>query len=123
MIAPESPELPMQIEQSRNPDVPVPYFPVEGMTVPPMGLPLMEDAWKGLVRYCAGQPEAIEAFARDTGRDLSKIMPRSPLEAIIDQATGHQSEVFVAFCDWVTETLWGVAGRDEEEICTTTQRP
>lgn len=81
--------------------------PVAGMKVAPFGLPAMLDAWVGLLHFAIGEREIRAQFKAETGYDLDAFIGRSALDALIDQATGHEREAFVAFCDWVTVNMWG----------------
>jgi len=83
--------------------------PLEGMKTVPEGLPLMFDAWAGCVMWAIGNPEVREEFRKATGYDLSLLVNRSGLDAMIDAATGHQKTVLAAFCDFVTTNMWGLA--------------
>lgn len=81
--------------------------PIEGMTTRPLGLPLMYDAWMGLVLWAAEQEGARAQFKADTGHDLDALLNAHPLEQMIDKATGHGRTVCIAWLDWVTRTQWG----------------
>lgn len=81
--------------------------PIAGMKVAPYGLPLMLDAWVGLLHFAIGRPEVRQRFKEETGNDLDDFLGRSALDALIDQATGRDRAMMVAFCDWVTVTYWG----------------
>lgn len=81
--------------------------PFEGMTTRPMGLPMMYDAWMGLVIWSSTQEGALAAFKADTGFDLESLLRASALDQMIDQATGHGKTVCLAWLDWVTRTQWG----------------
>src|SRR5882724_13725088 len=87
--------------------------PVAGMKTKPYGFPLMMEAWVGCVLWAAQQREFRYQFTKKTGLKLENILNRSGLEAAIDKATGHEREVIAAFCDYVTENMWGT---DTEEI-------
>jgi hypothetical protein len=55
-------------------------------------------AFFGFVHYMAYQPEAIERFQAETG---TKYVPaRTPLDAMIDKATGIQREAARQFIQW-----------------------
>lgn len=83
--------------------------PIKGMLTQPMGLPLMGDAWVGCLLFCSKEPEALARFKAETGFDLPNLLTATPLEHAIDQATGHEKAVVVAFADWVTKNVWGEA--------------
>lgn len=88
-------------------------FPVPGMTKRPYGLPLMLEAWQGCVSFAAHEPEIIARFVEETGWKA----PGSPIERMIDEATGRPAAVFAQFCDWVTVNVWGEEGSDMPEPC------
>lgn len=83
------------------------------MKTRPFGLPFMMEAWTGCVMWAASELKVRQQFTKKTGLKLENLVNRSGLEAAIDKATGHEREVIVAFCDFVTENMWGT---DEEEI-------
>lgn len=84
-------------------------MPVEGMTVMPshFDLPGMGAAWLGCVRTTLAEPEARKQFQRETGHNIEALVTDSPIEQMIDMASGHQRKVIAAFCDWVTLRIWG----------------
>ncbi len=81
----------------------LPEPPVKGMKLIPMGMPLMFEAWLGCVIWAASQEEIHEAFTKQTGFTLKHLIQRAP----IDKATGYEQQVLAAFCDYVTEHIWG----------------
>lgn len=88
--------------------------PIAGMTVMPYGLPLMADAWGSFVVWAAKNKGWLDEFKAETGNDLEGLVGGSPLDAMIDEATGHKAAVFAAWCDWITKTQWGVANQTRE---------
>lgn len=97
--------------------------PIEGMKALPYGWPLMAGAYMGLLQFLITQPEAREAFKADTGMDVTRALGFgvSPLDRMVDKATGHDKAVVAAFADWVTETQWG-DGSDPDEPEPTARR-
>lgn len=89
--------------------------PVEGMSRVPYGLPLMADAWLGCVIWAAGEEECRKNFLDATGYDLNKLLRRHPIEALIDQSTGYERKVILAFFDYVTEFIWGLEEKNVVE--------
>ena len=69
---------------------------------------LYSGAWGSLCAYLIEKPEIRESFRKETGKDLNSIVGRSPIEAMVDQATGYNAEIMAAWCDWVTVNFWGV---------------
>ena len=47
---------------------------------------------------CARRPELVSEFNRLTGRHVGEKLARSPLEAMIDEATGYE-QCLAAQCD------------------------
>lgn len=100
-----------------------PVFPLPGMTVVPAYYHhpawdmLFGGAWIGLVQFLLGQEEYRTAFERDTGHKFGSIIARSPIERMIDTATGHaaQNSTMATWCDWVTTNHWGPEGTEEDE--------
>ena len=63
-------------------------------------------SFKDVVLYCAGQSEFLKEFNRLTSCQLGK--PRSPLEQMIDEATGYEQnseESMLKFIAFVYETV------------------
>lgn len=89
--------------------------PLPGMTVTPEFYGTQEweillgGFWCSLCNHLIGQPEARKAFKEDTGLNIEGLIPRSPIDALIDGATGHRETVLAAWCDWVTRNHWGEA--------------
>ena len=83
--------------------------PVPGMKTMPVGLelPLMDMFWASCVSATLSQPDAVSAFKEETGHDLDAIASARGIAAMIDKATGRTDAAFVAWCDWVTENVWG----------------
>lgn len=81
--------------------------PIAGMKVAPFGLPEMVDAWVGLLHFAIGEPEVRAQFKAETGHDLDSLAMVAGIDRLVNQATGRDREIIVAFCDWVTVNLWG----------------
>lgn len=83
--------------------------PIDGMKTKPMGLhlPGMPVMWLGCVIATTEQAPALELFHAATGYDLRALIGRTPMEQMIDWATGREREIIVAWCDWVTVNVWG----------------
>lgn len=78
---------------------------------------LLGGAWCALVQHAIGVEDHRKAFEADTGMALGALVNRSPITAMIDQATGHQEKVMAAWCDWVTRNMWG----EEDKLNAATQ--
>jgi len=84
--------------------------PIVGMKAVPWGCdegPLMAGAFVGCVRFALGEPELRQQFKDETGQDITALVTGSPIDRMIDEATGHDRAVFAAFADWVSVNLWG----------------
>ena len=66
----------------------------------------MASAWADFVRWAASQPEMIQQFNEDTGRDYRSV--KTGIESMIDRATGKLKDDTAAFVRWVTENHWGM---------------
>jgi hypothetical protein len=65
----------------------------------------MTDAWLGFVLFAAGEVQVCEQFKKDTG--LVFKAATSPLDQMIDKATGHDEHLIREFVLWINKTLWG----------------
>lgn len=71
-----------------------------------------EIAWRDFITFAFDQPEARAAFEAESGMKW-RSAPSSPLDAMIDKATGYDAqsaadEYVKAFTLWATRTQWGV---------------
>ncbi len=66
---------------------------------------VMGSAFLGLIDYLIRQPGAIEEFERETGMRFK--LPSSPIEQMIDSATGAQTEYIRSFICWAQKNYWG----------------
>ncbi len=67
----------------------------------------MAIAWAAFVQWALSEPEARAAFTADTGLTLPPPAPTTPIEALIDAATGAAStDNLPAFVEWVTREHW-----------------
>jgi len=81
--------------------------PVKGMKSIPYGDNIMTEAWLSCVSASSGVEGITKAFKEDTGIDIAVLVNRSPIEKMIDEATGLDKEIVVKWCDWVTKNIWG----------------
>lgn len=58
------------------------------------------------LEYCAGQSEFVKEFDRLYGTHLSQIGRRSPLDAMIDEATGRDKESLDKLSAFVFRFVW-----------------
>ncbi len=78
-----------------------PYLPQDAALHP---------AWLGCLSWAIQEPEVLAAFRAETGQTWTP--GRSPIERMIDEATGADQAFFAAFAQWMNEHLWG--SHDEE---------
>jgi len=90
-------------------------LPIEGMRLIPMGLPLMQDAWVSCVYWAAGKKEIRDQFKKVSGIDLDDLAFEPLAEKLFDKASGYTQFALVAFCDFVTEHIWGIEGQDADK--------
>jgi hypothetical protein len=62
-------------------------------------------AWLGCLSWALTNPQVLEQFEKSTG--FKRNHARSPIERMIDEATGMQAEYFAAFAKWMNENIWG----------------
>lgn len=67
-------------------------------------------SYLGLVYFLCGKEEARNAFKEATGMDIMRALGigTSPIEKMVDHATGYDATVVASFADWVTEYHWGI---------------
>lgn len=58
------------------------------------------------VAQCAAIPGFVAQYDRLTGSHLADVLSASPLNAAIDDATGHKSQEFARFAAFVYEIVW-----------------
>lgn len=66
----------------------------------------MEAAWAGFITWAFDNPEMRAQFEAETGQKYAP--PRSAIDAMIDDATGHVDDYVEAFAVWATRTHWGM---------------
>ena len=65
----------------------------------------MMPAWLGCISWALSEPGVMEQFRKDTG--ITWRPSRSPLEQMIDEATGADRHFLEAFIKWVNVEVWG----------------
>ncbi len=70
--------------------------------------PLTEAAWFGFIRWAIGHPEIRARFQTETGLSLDSLDRRSPIEAMVDKATGYRDDAIGRFVEWATREIWGL---------------
>lgn len=63
----------------------------------------MEVAFASFVRWAWDDPETRRAFEADTGLRSAD----TPMDALVDDATGYGEHRAEAFVRWVAENVWG----------------
>lgn len=69
---------------------------------------LMAGPWFAHLQFCLGREDIMQAFRAETGCQWQP--GRTPLERMIDDATGAHREMLVQFAAWVNANLWGEVG-------------
>lgn len=67
------------------------------------GDPIMDSMFGACVRWAWRNPEARQSFERETGMRLAE----SPVNIVIDRATGYEDAVMESFVRWVAVNVWG----------------
>lgn len=67
---------------------------------------LMEVAWRDFVLFALQSDDLKAAYEADTGHRVPKA-PTSPLDMMVDRATGYTQDAVMAYAIWVTRTQWG----------------
>ena len=81
------------------------------ISLKPKGTPdFMVPAWLGCLSWAIGSDDVRTRFTQETGE---RLVSNSPIEQMIDKATGYQDHVITQFVLWVNENIWGTM--DEEE--------
>ncbi len=74
----------------------------------------MTEAWLSCLLSVSRSPWALEAFAHDTGCTWTP--GRSPLERMVDEATGHDQAAVEAFVRWVNVQVWGPIRLTDDDV-------
>lgn len=72
----------------------------------------MIEAWLGCIHWAISEPDILAAFRADTGNNWSPGL--TPIDRMIDEATGADNHFIEAFIRWVNENLWGPIDGEEE---------
>lgn len=68
--------------------------------------PLMQAAWYSALMHATGDPAMRDAFIAETGIAIPGA-PTTPMEKMIDDATGAKGEYLTAFIRWFNANVWG----------------
>ena len=67
----------------------------------------MTPAWLGCLRWALSEPEIVAQFREETGNQWTP--GRTPIESMIDDATGVAHDFIVSFIVWFNINVWGQA--------------
>lgn len=76
--------------------------------------PVMTGAWASFIQWAFSESDIIAAFEAQTGNRLA--VARTPIEAMVDKATGRHEHYIVAFVKWATETMWNGTPEDTRPV-------
>lgn len=69
--------------------------------------PVMAIMWAGAIQHAVGDAEAIAAYEAARGRRFRISVRRSPIDRMIDEATGYEEAALADFVDWFNAEVWG----------------
>lgn len=80
---------------------------------------LMLGTWLGCLHWAIGSEEIVERFRAETG--IRWTPAQTPIERMVDEATGADARFIEEFVRWMNRTIWGeVDGRacngNEDEL-------
>lgn len=73
-----------------------PYLPAQAYLHP---------AWLSCLSWAMTEPEILAAFRQDTGHAWAP--GRTPLDRMVDEATGADKAFLEAFAAWMNVHVWG----------------
>ena len=65
----------------------------------------MTPAWLGCIRWALIDPDIVAAFRADTGNTWTPA--RTPIDAMVDKATGADRDFIEQFIRWTNINVWG----------------
>ena len=65
----------------------------------------MAQAWVNYLRWLVTEPEMLAAFRADTGCDFTPGL--TPIDLMINEATGRQRASVEQYVAWFNENIWG----------------
>jgi hypothetical protein len=74
---------------------------------------LMIIAWRDCLMWAQGEPEIRATFEAETGMKLPSDSA-SPIERMVDKATGYDAAWANAFIAWFNKNVWGPVDGPEE---------
>lgn len=69
--------------------------------------PLMAAAFGGFLSHALTTDWIVDQFEKETGEIAYWRIPRSPIIAMIDKASGHEDAIAEKFVDWLILNYWG----------------
>lgn len=92
-------------------------LPVKGMKVTPFGWgdPLLSGAFMACVKWAVSEKEVTDAFEKETGLSLTRLVGRAPITVMVDEATGFAQDLIAKWFDWVATNIWGDDESDPNE--------
>ena len=67
--------------------------------------PLMQIAWADCLRWAIKEQKIIDQYLKETGDKWTA--GRSPLDRMIDEASGADKAFVIRFVQWFNENIWG----------------
>jgi hypothetical protein len=67
---------------------------------------LLDVAWRDFIYWAVSEPTIVAEFNEATGRTFKQ--PGTPIEEMIDEATGKDADDAEVFILWVTKNHWGM---------------
>jgi hypothetical protein len=65
----------------------------------------MADAWLSCLFWAIAKDEIMRDFREQTGNKFQ--FARTPLDQMIDDATGAQEQFVRSFTEWFNQNIWG----------------
>ncbi len=63
-------------------------------------------AWRDCLTWAIAEPQVLAEYTRDTGATIMPA-PTSPIERMVDDATGAQRKSVEDFMAWFNVNIWG----------------
>lgn len=76
--------------------------------------PLMAKAWVDCLRWSITEPRFLDAFLKESG--ITWTPANSPLEQLIDQATGLEESIVRQYIGWFNTHVWGQESPYKKEL-------
>lgn len=63
-------------------------------------------AWRDFLIFAIGEPKIVEQYETATGKKLD--LAKTPMDRMIDKATGREDAMVADFVEWVTINHYGI---------------